>query len=298
MKTTKSLLLVLFLAFFSLNLKSQDELFAYYKVETTGTVSEIKVKLLEELKTEGFTFLGSYSPMGKSATVVIAFTRNDLTTITFAGATQRALASVLKIAINKKSETLVEVSLLNPEYIFYAYMGNNTTKYVELKLISDDAIKVLKKMGTKFSGFGGKLSKSELKKYHYMLGMPYFTDIVELSSFTNFETACTIIENNLASKKGNTQKIYSRKLTGSKIAIFGIALNDKKDGESFFLPIIGPDHIAAMPYEIIVIDKKAYMLPGKYRFALHWPELSMSQFMKIVNTPGYVEDTFKKLTVK
>jgi hypothetical protein len=38
------------------------------------------------------------------------------------------------------------------------------------------------------------------------------------------------------------------------------------------------------------------MLHGKYRFALHWPELTMGQFMKISSTPGDVEDFLKALT--
>jgi hypothetical protein len=38
------------------------------------------------------------------------------------------------------------------------------------------------------------------------------------------------------------------------------------------------------------------MLHGKYRFAIHWPELTMSQFMKISSTPGDVEDMLEALT--
>ncbi len=50
-----------------------------------------------------------------------------------------------------------------------------------------------------------------------------------------------------------------------------------------------------MPYEIILQGNKATMLNGKYRLALHWPKLSMGTFMKIMSTPGYIEDTLKEL---
>jgi len=63
-----------------------------------------------------------------------------------------------------------------------------------------------------------------------------------------------------------------------------------------FLPIIGEENIAAMPYEIILQGKEASMLHGKYRFALHWPELSMGKFMKIMSTPGDVKTFMEELT--
>ena len=50
-----------------------------------------------------------------------------------------------------------------------------------------------------------------------------------------------------------------------------------------------------MPYEIILQGNEATALAGKYRFALYWPELSMTTFMKIVSTPGYVEDVLEDL---
>ena len=81
-----------------------------------------------------------------------------------------------------------------------------------------------------------------------------------------------------------------------KVAVFGIGLLDPEKGEAHFLPIIGEDNIAAMPYEIILQGNEATMLHGKYRFALLWPELSMKQFMKISSTPGDVEDVMEALT--
>ena len=80
-----------------------------------------------------------------------------------------------------------------------------------------------------------------------------------------------------------------------KVAVFGIGLLDKEEGEPNFLPKIGEDHVAALPYEIILQDNKATMLHGKYRIALHWPELTMGTFMKIMSTPGDIEDVLEAL---
>jgi hypothetical protein len=71
---------------------------------------------------------------------------------------------------------------------------------------------------------------------------------------------------------------------------------DSEDGEKHFLPIIGEDHIAAMPYDIILQGNEVSMLHGKYRFALYWPELTMGTFMKIMSTPGDVEDFMQALS--
>ena len=296
MKQRNLIILVALLVVFTLKSNAQEKLHAYYKVTASGTLADARTKLLGELKASGFRVLGSYNPQGKSIMYTVAFTRNDLSSIAVSGKTQRALASVLKFSIYKKSSTNIEVTLLNPEYIFHAYMGDNTKQHAKLKAISNETIGILKKMGKNFTGFGGQLSKSDLKKYHYMMGMPYFTDPIELNEFADYNKACSVIEANLKSKKGNTKKVYQIKFTSSKIAIYGIGLMDGNKGERYFLPIIGQEHLAAMPYEIIVINNKAYMLHGKYRFALLWPELTMSQFMKISSTPGYVEDAFEALT--
>ncbi len=79
---------------------------------------------------------------------------------------------------------------------------------------------------------------------------------------------------------------------------FGIGLLDAEEGEVDFLPTIGDDHIAALPYEIILQDTEVTMLPGRYRLALHWPELSMGTFMKIMSTPGNIEDFMEGVTEK
>jgi len=119
---------------------------------------------------------------------------------------------------------------------------------------------------------------------------------VELNEFSSFEQGVKTIQNNLAAKKGNTVKVYELIFKDKQIAVFGIGLLDPEEGEAAFLPTIGEDHVAAMPYEIILQGDEATMLHGKYRFALLWPELSMGTFMKIVSTPGNVEDFMEELT--
>ena len=116
-----------------------------------------------------------------------------------------------------------------------------------------------------------------------------------MNEYSSFEEGLKIIENNLKAKKGQTTEVYKIVYPDKKIAVFGIGLRSKEDGEAVFLPIIGEDHVAAMPYEIILQGNTATMLHGKYRIALHWPELTMGTFMKIMSTPGDIEDTLEAL---
>ena len=87
--------------------------------------------------------------------------------------------------------------------------------------------------------------------------------------------------------------VYKLKFAGDQVAVYGVGLLDATTGEGKFLPIIDDSHLAAMPYEIILQGKTATMLHGRYRLAVHWPELSMGTFMKIMSTPGEIEDTLK-----
>lgn len=280
----------------TLFVSAENEIPAYYKVAHLNvSIDDASGQVIKALATKNFEVIGQYHPTGKETLYVIAFTRKDLQQTALKVKDRGALASVLKVGLVSKDGG-TNVSLLNPEYIFYAYLMDETDKYRgALKMIDEDVKVALKTIGTDFTPFGGELEADDLKDYHYMMMMPYFTDPVELKEFDTFEQGLSTIRKNLAAKKGNTEKVYELVFENEKVAVFGIGLLDAEDGEAFFLPIIGDDHIAAMPYEIILQGKEATMLHGKYRFALHWPELTMKQFMKISGTPGDVEDFMKAL---
>ena len=290
-------LLSLFLAIQGNSLRAQDELSPYYLVGyVAGTMDEAAQSVSNALGDKGFSVIGSYNPEGKKNLRVIAYTRNDLQSLTLKVKDRGALASVLKIGL-KMNDDGIAVSMLNPTYLFYAYLRDETPKHLTgLKTVADDAKKAMETIGNEFAAFGGSEEIEDLKDYHYMAFMPYFDDPVELNTFSTFEEGLERIRTNLAAKKGNTLKVFELVLKEEKIAIFGIGLLDSEEGEGKFLPVIGEDNLAAMPYELILTGTEATMLHGKFRIALHWPELSMGQFMKISSTPGDVEDFLKALT--
>ena len=246
----------------------------------------------------GLLLLGESYPGDTDHLFVIAFTSKELSDLALSVEDKGILASVLKVGITRYDGKLT-VSIINPEYLFYAYLGDAMDKGnpgTVLKAVSEKVISTMTFEGTEPAGFGGDVSEKDLKKYRYMPTMPTFDKPVELNTFESFEKGLEVIRKNLDDGKGKTEKVFEQVISDKKIAMFGVGLYDQHKGEAHFLPIIGEDHIAAMPYEILLIDKRAIMLHGRYRFALHWPELKMSTFTKIMSSPGDVKDFLKALT--
>lgn len=293
----KHLLLILSLTIITqFHVLAQDEP-AYFQVGTTSSsINDAMNTVKTTLENSGFKIIGEYQPGNNNNLAVICYTKPELEKIALSFTDRGSLAAALKIGFRQDGNS-VKISMINPMYLFYAYFIEGVDKSEkELFQISEDAKNAMKKMGTEFTPFGGTLSKEKLQKYHYKVMMPYFSDAEELNKFKSFEEGLKVIQNNLANGKGNTKKVYELIYPDNKVAVFGVALNDSETGEPKFLPIVGEENIAAMPYEIILQGNKATILPGKFRIALSWPELTMGTFMKIMSTPGDIQDTLEGLT--
>ena len=269
----------------------------YYNCgQVQGSVKSTKEKVKAALIAKGFKVTGGYFVANKTTMYVLTYSSKDLRSACLKVKERGIISANLRIGFEKIGDK-TEISMINPKYQFLGYLrsGYDANKTV-LDKVDQTAKAAVKSIGGQLKSFGGSLEEKELKKYHYMAMMPYFDDPVELNEFSSFEQACATIEKNLAAKKGNTKKIYSLKYNKSQKAVYGVALLDKEKGEPHFLPLVGQKHFTAMPYEIVVMGKEVTMLHGKFRFAMLWPELSMSTFMKISSTPGEIEDILEALT--
>ena len=295
MKLLKSLIIALAISFM-FGSASAQKIAAYYNFGTaTGTVAEVNTKVGEALKAKGFKIIGTYNPARRSDFSVIVFTSTELESTVLKLYDRSAIAAVLKVGL-RKIDGKIEISMTNPEYLFNAYLRDDIKNYeVKLQGISAKAIAAVKPVGNSFSSFGGEVEKNHLRKYQYMFGMPYFTDPVELEEFASFEEAVNTVEKNLKLLASELTLVYRLTYTKNKQAVYGFALNNKTTGEAAFLPIIGTENIAAMPYEIIIQRGDVTMLNGRFRLALSWPELTMGTFTKIMSTPGDIEDAMKQL---
>jgi len=293
----KLICLLAILFFTSPVITADEELSPYLKVGTyKGSMENAVADVKSQLENAGFDVLGDYAPENNQKLHALAYTRVDLQKICLTKKDRGALASILKIGF-VENEGSITVSMLNPMYLFYAYLGEEIEGHEgNLKKIAREASSALSKIGTELTPFGGTEEIEDLKDYRFMAMMPRFEDPEELNEFDSFDAGMKTILKNLDEGKGNTVKVYELILPENEIAIFGVGLYDTEEGEAHFLPIIGEANIAAMPYEIILQGNEATMLHGKYRFAVHWPELTMGEFMKIMSTPGDVEDALEALT--
>ena len=293
----KSLLIYLSLVaiIFSFNLKAQ-QISPYISLgEAPESLDQAEKMVINALEASGFEILGQYHVENNQTLKVIVYSRKDLQQITLKVKDRGALAAALKVGL-KADGPGTQISYLNPEYLFQAYLRNSYDAHSKgLKKVDADAKAALSPLGKENKEFGGSMTVEELREYHYKIMMPYFSDPVELKEFASFEEGVKTIENNLKSKKGHAELVYSLKFSDQKTAVFGIGFMDEEIGEKQFLPIIGESHLAAMPYEIILQGNKATMLHGRYRLAVHWPELTMGTFMKIRSTPGDYKDLFEGL---
>ncbi|WP_445725547.1 hypothetical protein [Flavobacterium sp.] len=290
-------LIISALAVFVVNLTTIAQNYSpYIKVgESSKNIQQITDEVVTVLNNASFTILGQYNPEGKSNLKVIVFTNTELKNTVVKVADRGALAAAYKIGLVANNGK-VTISYTNPDYILRAYLGDDFNKYKTVfDKFSNDIKTALLPVGKEFKPFGGNVEAEKLGKYHYKIMMPYFTDPVELNEYSSFEKGLKLIQNNLKAKKGQTVEVYSIVYPDKKVAVFGVGLQNKDNGEAEFLSIIGEDHIAAMPYEIILQGNTVTMLHGKYRIALHWPELTMGTFMNIMSTPGDIEDTLELL---
>ena len=289
-KVILSLVTTLVIGYYSFS----QELSPYIKVgELTESIQSAYDKVISTLEGDNFTILGTYNPSNKSSLKVVVFTRSDIKNKVVQVADRGALAAAFKVGLVKLDGKVV-VSYTNPDYIFRAYLRDNYVTFQStFEKFSADVKTTFSSIGKEFAPFGGTVKADKLKKYHYKIAMPYFTDPVELNEYASFEEGLKTIEANLKAKKGNTIEVYKLVYPNKKVAVFGVGLQSAEKGEANFLHKIGESHAAALPYEIILQGNEATMLHGRYRIALHWPDLTMGTFMKIMSTPGDIKDALK-----
>lgn len=251
------------------------------------TVAKAKSsEVISSLKANGFEIAGEYSPY--EGTKIIVITSKELQ-MEAAKSDKGGYGAIMRIAI-----TTNLVSYTTPAYWANAYRMES-----ELTSVANNLNKALGKENT----FGSKkgLTKKKLRKYHYMKMMPYFDDQVKLGEFSSYQDATQAIEAALKIEKNGLKKVYQVNIPGKDETVFGFNMaSNKKITDKSVMSVLNkftgtPEHAAFLPYEILVSGKTIYMLHGKFRIALSFPDLSMGQFMKIRNAPSDIKNAVKSL---
>lgn len=232
----------------------------------------------QKLSAAGFTVIGVHASKGlpKQATVVV--TEAGLTDALKGIGGSAVVGMPIRVGVKADGT----VSYLNMEYWQRAFLRKDYGKAEAA--VKATAGKLEQTLGTG-PAFGGDVKAEDLPRYQYMFGMERFDDKSELVEYKTFEEAVKTVQDNLAKGVKGTGKVYELVLADKKIAVFGVAMNDAENGEGWWVNKIGADHVAALPWEVFVVNGKVMGLFGRYRTALAWPSLGMGQFMTIANHP-------------
>ncbi len=219
-----------------------------------------------KLKKAGFTVLTTYSPAKKSYLKVVVVTNSALKKA--ASKPKRGFAAIQKVLINDKAKTVLTT---NPTYWLKAFLQKDYNAGA-----ASSTTKALGKALGKLTPTEDALTGSKLSGYHFMIGMPYYQDMLELKKGAK-------------GVKGKKQ-LFALKLANGA-TLYGVKMSKSAEG---FISTIGEDKALVLPYTILVEGGNAYALHAKYYLAISYPLLSMGQFMKISSTPDAIERALKK----
>ena len=250
-----------------------------------GTIDKKLGEVKTALTGRGFQVVGEYSPY-KGAHIIVVTSdalKNDAAKSEFG-----AYGAAVRISLTEVGDNL-QIAYMNPLYFAAAYQMKDSLASV--------AAGLEKALGKK-AAFGSKegLTASKLRNYHYMIFMPYFTDQIKLASYGSQEEALKTVEANLAAHVGGTVKVYRIDIPGKKESVFGVGLSEGDGADAKVMKVVDVGelkHTAHLPYEIVVSDGSVYMLHGKFRIAIDFPDLTMGTFMKISGAPSAIEEKLK-----
>jgi len=249
--------------------------------KVTDKVDGVKHALMDV----GFEIAGEYSPY-EGAHILVA-TNADLKKAAAASDFGGYGASV-RVALTQVNDQ-VQTVYTNPLYMQHIY---------RLKGELSGVAAALEKALGKQQDFGMEkgLTAKKLSKYHYMFGMPYFDDHIELVAGADHQSALGKVERGLASSKA-VNKVYRIDIPGKEEAVFGVAIVEGKGADKTVMAATDTGdlrHTPHLPYELLVSGNKAYILHGKFRIAQSFPDLGMGTFMKISGAPKALEATIKE----
>jgi len=228
-----------------------------------------------KLSSAGFTVLSESSVNAEGTLTSIVFTDDTLQSM--ANKNDRGFIASLRVLVDYVNK---QISITNPIYFSKAFLQG---EYDEA-----GAKAVLGKITSAFSGLSNSkdsLSSSKIKKYHFMIGMPYYGD---MDTVANAGSSAELLEK---LKAKGSKLIFTQKLSEDRILV-GVALDSNV---ASFTKTIGEKNALVLPYPILLEGGKAKILAPKYYLAICYPMLSMSHFMKISATPAKIESDCKNM---
>lgn len=241
--------------------KAPKVLSAYYAAQAQSVVS-----VKQKLESNGFKILSTTEPL--KGHIVLSITNEQLQ------ATNTFMA-VINMHIDLKNEIRVQ----NPSYLGAAYLqkkfryGQFSQTLKALEIVLGDLYEVKDAYATE-----------ELASFQFMMGMPYFDDVMEVAEGTDLLAK-------VSDEKVQKHILYTLKLDNGSTLV-GHKL--QKRTNTFLTKISAERNTNLLPYQSLIHSSKAVILDPKYYLALSLPLLDMAAFMKIASAPGDIEKDIKR----
>jgi hypothetical protein len=230
-----------------------------------------KQAIEESLTKAGFEVLSTYDAMQDSNYQVISYTSKELKQL--ASKDDRGFAAVQKVLLSKNTSKLV---FTNPQYYLQAMLQDDFDANL--------ASKVTTSLNNAFTLKQGSynLDENDLSSYHFMFGMPYYEDMIEVAQGENLEE--------LLLKNASNNIVFKTQLDNA--VLYGISMQNEQQ----YIPLLKQEESSAfLPYMVLIQNNKAKILAPKYYLALSLPQLTMGEFMTISDIPGIIEEHFISL---
>jgi len=222
-----------------------------------------------KLEGAGFEVIASYPSVKKGTTLV--FTNEALKTE--AAKPGRAFAAVVRLFVDDKEKM---ISFTNPVYFGRAFMQDEYNHSV-----FNTALESINGAFPGLKASADILDYDALADYHFMVGMPYYTepDMLGEASATTADSV-----NKAKSYKKGKSVVFELKLSDTS-TLLGYDL-DKRTKK--FVKKIGRANAAILPWCVSIENGQAKALNAKYYIAISYPLLDMSGFMGIATVPGAI----------
>lgn len=226
------------------------------------------------LESEGFKVLGSYASAPKGVTLVV--TSDELKKA--ASKPFRAFASVVRILVDAEHQ---RIAYTNPVYFGRAYLQQDFDYDTSKRILQ----KLTRAFGAKTSA-PDSLAYEQLADYHFMVGMPYYGDMLQLAE-GNTSALLASVE-----KENEDNATVFRLVLDKDRMLLGVPLSKKAES---FVDKLGTQNAELLPYMVLIESGHAVAPDPKYYIALGYPGLTMSEFMGIATVPGTIERELRKL---
>ncbi|VGO18120.1 hypothetical protein [Pontiella sulfatireligans] len=246
-------------------------------VATDFKAAYLPLEALEQkLAANGLEVVGKHAVAGNKKYTSVVYTSKDLKKL--AKNPNRGFIAVLRIMHNADKK---EVVASNPEYFIRAFFQKDYKEGMEKPVM-----KALQSALGTLTPTADQLKTKKLAKYHFMMSMPYYDDFVRVAKGTTPD-----LMKKLEANAGD-RVVFKLDLAGDGSSMLcGVALPKEIEKFNEKLDTMGRSHL--LPYTVLIENGEANILHAKYYLALSFPQLTMTEFMKIMAVPGNIEDAFK-----